>query len=80
MDLPVPLGHVIGNKYRVDSLLGSGGMGVVYKARDLRLGRLAALKFMASEDEAHDAAARRFLREAQTAASLRIARQGFPDP
>ena len=56
--------------FQILERLGKGGMGVVYKARDLRLGRLAALKFMASEDEARDAAARRFLREAQAASAL----------
>lgn len=45
-------------------------MGVVYKARDLRLGRLAALKFMTSGDEASEAARERFLREAQAASAL----------
>ena len=63
----------IGDKvahFQILERLGKGGMGVVYKARDLRLGRLAALKFMASEDEARDAATRRFLREAQAASAL----------
>jgi tetratricopeptide (TPR) repeat protein len=48
-------------------------MGVVYKAQDLRLGRLVALKFMTSDDEASqtsESARRRFLREAQASSAL----------
>jgi ABC-type branched-subunit amino acid transport system substrate-binding protein/streptogramin lyase len=56
--------------YRVDSLVGRGGMGVVYRATDLSLGRPVALKLIApelSEDERFRA---RFLREPRLAASL----------
>jgi eukaryotic-like serine/threonine-protein kinase len=55
--------------YRIDSLLGEGGMGVVYRAFDTRLNRPVAIKFLS--DEVADAAARRrFQRESQTASSL----------
>jgi predicted Ser/Thr protein kinase len=54
--------------YRVLSQLGSGGMGVVYLAEDLRLKRKVALKFLKTSGSAHPEA--RLLREAQAASTL----------
>ncbi len=53
--------------YVLDSLLGKGGFGEVWKARDEKLDRRVALKLLSGDD---DQDRRRFLREAQTAASL----------
>ncbi len=62
-------GHTISH-YRVTGQLGSGGMGVVYKAEDTNLGRTVALKVLAGhllDSEDHK---QRFLQEARTAAAL----------
>jgi eukaryotic-like serine/threonine-protein kinase len=55
--------------YRIESILGKGGMGVVYRALDTRLNRPVAIKFL-FEGMADQAARRRFQREAQMASSL----------
>jgi serine/threonine protein kinase len=55
--------------YQVVSALGAGGMGEVYKARDLRLDRFVAIKIL-SADIGDESARRKFQREAQTASSL----------
>jgi TolB-like protein/predicted Ser/Thr protein kinase len=62
-------GKTIG-PYQVLEELGQGGMGVVYKARDTRLGRLAAVKVLRPDSPGGTDATRRFLREAQTASAL----------
>lgn len=65
MQLPAQIG-----KYEIVSLIGRGGMGVVYQARDNVLGRIVALKVMTSDLAVDPEVHVRFLREARSVAAL----------
>ena len=64
------IGETIAGKYRLDGVIGEGGMGVVMGAFDLSLGRPVAIKFLASSRARREGATARFVREARAAASM----------
>ena len=66
----LPVERTIENRYRLEKLLGRGGMGAVYEAADLRLNRTIALKIISGANFGNRDALRRFEREAQASARL----------
>lgn len=64
-------GTVLAEKYRLESVIGTGGMGTVYRAEHLALKAPVAVKVIDREVDEGDVALARFMREAQSAASLR---------
>jgi hypothetical protein len=66
-------GRTLCGRYRIDAVIGRGGMGAVYRATDERLGRAVAVKVIgitAADPEEHGRLQARFLREARAAAAL----------
>ncbi len=70
MQTVLAIPRVVDNKYRNDQVIGRGGMGAVYRARDLRLDRDVALKVVRAELLSDPEARSRFRREAQIVARL----------
>src|SRR5271155_1434560 len=67
---PVAIGEVIAAKYRVERVLGQGGMGVVVAARHVDLDQKVALKFLLTEALQHPDVVERFAREARAAVRI----------
>src|SRR5690349_17617738 len=70
-EAPVSLGKVLAGKYRVEKVLGAGGMGVVVAATHVELGQSVALKFILQEALTGQGAVERFMREARAAVRLK---------
>jgi serine/threonine protein kinase len=68
---PLKLGDVVANKYVVEGIVGSGGMGIVYCARHVQLNEKVALKFLRPEVAYLPGLRARFEREAQAAVRIR---------
>ncbi len=66
----VPIGSILARKYHILEEIGHGGMGIVYRAEDLKLKRMVALKFLPQESSSHPEARERFVQEARAAAAL----------
>lgn len=64
------IGQLVEGKYRIDKMIGKGGMGAVYAAENTRLGKTVAIKVLTQGHDNHSPAARRFMREARVAGSI----------
>jgi serine/threonine-protein kinase len=70
VDVPLPLGAIIAGKYRVERMLGAGGMGVVAAGRHVKLGHKVAIKMLRPSSIVDHELVARFEREAQAASRL----------
>ena len=70
MDEPIEIGQLLLGKYRVESVLGQGGMGIVVAARHVDLGKRVAIKKLLPQALEYPGACERFVREARSAARL----------
>jgi serine/threonine-protein kinase len=71
MAAPVQEGEILARKYRVERVLGQGGMGVVVAARHVELDELVALKFLLPDALSEPEAVARFLKEARAAVRIK---------
>jgi len=71
MDQPTWIGRTLSNRYRIDAMLGQGGMSAVYKATDPNLKRVVAVKLIHSHLSTDPSFVQRFESEASAVASLR---------
>jgi GAF domain-containing protein len=71
LSMTIPVERTVDGKYRLERVIGTGGMGAVYEATDLGLGRRVALKVLLARNFGNPGALRRFEREAQASARLR---------
>jgi len=69
--VPFSAGEVLGGKFRIERVLGQGGMGVVVQAMHLQLDQRVALKFLLPDALVHPETVARFAREARAAAKIR---------
>jgi serine/threonine-protein kinase len=68
---PYPVGSIIADKYRVEKVLGKGGMGIVVAARHIKLDEPVAVKLMLQDDLFNQHSVERFLREARACVRLK---------
>src|ERR1700748_2972614 len=65
------IGHIIEGRYKIDRIIGKGGMGTVYACRHVVVGKVAAMKVLRAGADRGDGVLQRFVREAQTATLLK---------
>jgi len=64
------VGRTVSDRYRITALIGTGGMGAVYEAEHLGIGRKVAIKFISRENARENTVASRFAREARAASAI----------